>query len=124
VHPRPGLAGQRAQLQLEHDLVGDQLPRVDVLLHGFGEALVLDQGLAAGESGLDAAALVGGDAGLEEERVDVQLPRQVLDRLGGRASFPQLDLADVLLREAVAGQLGLRQARVLPECAQALGDPL
>ena len=45
-----------------------------------------------------------------------------LDRLVRRACLAALDLADVLLREALAGELGLRQAGGDAELAQALAQ--
>ena len=48
--------------------------------------------------------------------------RQPGDRLVGRARLPALDLADVLLREAIAGQRGLRQAGGDAQRADAFAD--
>ena len=61
------------------------------------------------ERRLGPGALVGGDAALEEERVDAELLGQPLDRLGRRLRLAALDLADVLLREPLAGELALGQ---------------
>ena len=75
-----------------------------------------------GPDRLDAAALVGRDAAAEERRVDAEPLREPLDRLGGRARLAALDLADVLLREALAGELRLRHPRSEAERAKALAE--
>ena len=82
----------------------------------------LGQRLGPREQRLDPAAQVGGDAAAEERRVDAELPREPLDRLGGRARLAALDLADVLLREPVARDIGLRQAGREAERAQPLAE--
>jgi hypothetical protein len=73
--------------------------------------VVLGQRVCAREQRVDATALVGGDAPLEEAGVDAELDREPLDRLPCGPGLAALDLADVLLREAVAGEVGLSQAR-------------
>jgi hypothetical protein len=45
------------------------------------------------------------------------------DRLRGRARLTALDLADVLLREAIAGELRLRQPSGDAQQAQAIAEP-
>ena len=124
LHPRPRLAGQVPDLELgdagcEHGGPGalELLDRVLVLVRPA-------QSLGACEQRLDAAALVGGDAALEVVRVDAELLRQPLRRLARRAGLPALDLADVLLREAVAGQVGLRHARGHAQLPQALAQAI
>jgi hypothetical protein len=59
---------------------------------------------------LDAAPLVGGDPALEEAGVGAELGSEPLDGLARGTGLPALDLADVLLGEALAGQVGLGQA--------------
>src|SRR3954469_3780377 len=66
--------------------------------------------LGAGQHALDAAALVGGDALLEEAGVGAELGGEPRDRLARGPGLAALDLADVLLRKAVAGEVGLGQA--------------
>ena len=73
-------------------------------------AMRFGQRLGPGEQRLDPAAQVGRDAAAEEAGVDAEPGREPRDRLVGRARLPALDLADVLLREPVAGELGLGQA--------------
>ena len=58
----------------------------------------------------------------DEARVAVEALRQPLDRLRGRPGLPALDLADVLLREAVARELALRHPRGDAELAEALAE--
>src|SRR6185436_7380276 len=64
----------------------------------------------------------GRDAVGEEARVDLEARREPVDRLLRRAGLPALDLRDVLLREAIAGELRLRQARGDAELAQTLAE--
>ena len=90
------------------------------VLRRLVEAARARQRLGAGERGLDPAALVGRDAVREEGRVDSEPRGQPLDRLSRRAGLPALDLADVLLREALTGQLGLGQPGRHSKLAHAL----
>ncbi len=120
---RPGLARAGANVEL------DRVRRLDCAAHvlvGLDGLLVLvrvRQRLGAREQGLDPAALVRRDAAGKECRIDVEALRQPLHRLGGRAGLPPLDLADVLLREAVSGELGLRQACGDAKKAEAVAQP-
>ena len=82
----------------------------------------LGERLGPGEQRLDAIAVVDGDAVEQELRVDGEPLRQPGDRLVGRPRLAALDLADVLLREAVAGERGLRQAGGDAQRADALAD--
>src|SRR5262249_54003759 len=50
--------------------------------------------------------------------------REPADRLCGRTRLAAFDLAHVLLREAAAGELALRQSGCDPELAEALAEPL
>ena len=86
------------------------------------ERVLLEQRIGAGEDRLGLRALVGGDAAREEAGVDPQPQREPLDRLRRRARLAALDLRDVLLREAVAGELGLRQPCGDAQLAQALTE--
>jgi hypothetical protein len=71
----------------------------------------LGQGLGARERGLDAAAFVDRDAVRDVAPVDAEPVREPRDRLSSRAGLPALDLADVLLGEAIAGEIGLGHPR-------------
>src|SRR5437016_10176371 len=71
---------------------------------GFG------QRVRAREQRVDAPALVCRDATLEEAGIDAELDREPLDGLARGPGLAALDLADVLLRETVAREIGLRQA--------------
>ena len=71
----------------------------------------LGEGLGTRESGLDAATFVDRDAVRDVAAVDAEPIREPRDRLSGGASLPALDLADVLLGEAVAGEIGLGHPR-------------
>ncbi len=119
---RHRLAVQRTHLQLrragsEHR---GQCPRV--LLDRGVELVLLQQRVGAGEDRLRLRAVVGGDAARQEARVDPQAQREPLDRLRGRARLAALDLGDVLLREALAGEPGLGESRGDAQLAQALSE--
>jgi hypothetical protein len=81
--------------------VGDVLERLQRLL----EALSLDRGLGAHNGGLDLGVLVPGLAGLEVGGVDPEPLCDPRERLRRRPRLAALDLADVLLREAVGGEV-------------------
>ena len=93
-----------------------------VLDRGVVVARGLDQRLGARERALEAAALVGRDAVREETGVDAEPDREPFDRLARRARLAALDLGDVLLREALARELALRQAGGDAELAEALAE--
>ena len=120
--PSTGLRLARQQADLELGKTGGEngRPHLLELLHRLRLAVPLGQRLGPGERGLDATALVGGDTVREEVGVDAEPFREPLDRLARGARLAPLDLADVLLREARAGELRLRQARGDPQLAQAL----
>jgi hypothetical protein len=86
----------------------------------FVEALPLDRGLGPHNGRLGLCVLVPALPGLEVRDVDAEPLRDPRERFLGRARLPAFDLADVFLREAVAGQLGLRQAGRDAELAEAV----
>ena len=73
--------------------------------------LRLVQRLRASKGSFEPGALVGRDAAREEAGVDPEAVGKPFDRPLGRARLAALDLRDVLLREAVARELALRQPR-------------
>ena len=83
----------------------------------------LGERLGARQERLDPIADVEGDAVEEELRVDAELLCEPGDGLVGRPRLAALDLADVLLGEAIAGERGLRQAGGDTQRAEALADP-
>jgi hypothetical protein len=83
----------------------------------------LDERLGSSQGRLDATAFVGRDAVGQVAGVDVEAAREPRDRLAGRAGLAALDLADVLLREPIARELALCQARGDAKLAQALTEP-
>src|SRR5919109_1864326 len=97
-HECPGLAGQRANLELGRRDPEDGRPNLLELLQGLHVVMVLAQRLRARQGGLDPPAIVSGDPAREEARIDAELLCEPLDRLLGRARLATLDLADVLLR--------------------------
>ena len=106
VHAGPGLDQERAKLELL------RLRRELQTVEGFQrlvELLSLDRGLGAHHRGLDLCVLVPALPGLEVRDVDTKSLRDPGERLLRRARLAPLDLAHVLLREAIAGQLRLRQ---------------
>ena len=96
--------------------------RARVLLDGAVQILALDERVGAREDRLGAGPVVGGNAVSEERLVDAQARGEPLDRLLGRARLAPLDLGDVLLREAIAGEIRLRQTRGNAKLAQALAQ--
>src|SRR5262249_28076462 len=86
------------------------------------EVALLGQRLRPGQDRLGARPLVRGYTGREEGRVDAQPFREPLHRLGRRPGLPALDLGDVLLREALAGAIALRQPRRDSKLAKALAE--
>jgi hypothetical protein len=66
--------------------------------------------LGSRERRLEPAALLRADATLEVARVNAQPRGEPRERLSRRPGLAALDLADVLLREAAAGEVGLGQA--------------
>jgi hypothetical protein len=66
------------------------------------------------QRGLDAAPQVGRDAAREEARIDSEAGREPLHGLTRGSGLPPLDLADVLLGEALARELALREAGTDP----------
>ena len=95
---------------------------VDEQLDCLGVAMRLGQRLGAREQRLDPAAQVGRDAAAEEGRVDVEPIGEPGDRLVGRPRLAPLDLADVLLREPVARDLGLGQSGGEAKRAQPIAE--
>ena len=119
---RPGLAGEGADLELCRSGGADVAPGGGEELGRLQRAVRLGQRLGADEERLDPAAQVGRHAAAEERGVDAELRREPRDRLGGRARLAALDLADVLLREAIARDLGLRQPGSEAQRPQPLAD--
>ena len=68
------------------------------------------QRLGAGQDRLGARPIIGRDAAHEQGYIDPEPCREPAHHLVGRARPAALDLRDVLLRAAIAGELGLRQA--------------
>src|SRR4051794_3264780 len=118
----PTLAAERAELELDRARGRNRRATALELADRLVVAVVVRKHLGPGEDGLDAGALVTGDAVREEAWVDAEPRREPLDRLRSRARLAALDLADVLLREAIAGELRLRQARGHAQLAQALAE--
>ena len=106
----PALAGERAYLEAR--AVSSRAPAPRGALEGLDRVLELvrfEERLGAGERSLDARALGRSRRRGEEAGVDVEPRGEPLDRLVRRARLAALDLADVLLGEAIAGEVGLRQ---------------
>ena len=122
LHARPGLAGEGAHLELGRAGRADVAPGRREELGRLGVAVRLGQRLGPGEQRLDPAAEVGRDTAAEERGVDAELRREPRDRLGGGARLAPLDLADVLLRESLARDLGLGQPRREAQRAQPLAE--
>ena len=85
--------------------------------------MCLGQRLRALEQRLDLVADVRRHTVREVLGIDTELLGQPAQRLLRRARLAPLDLADVLLREAVARELCLRQPGRDAEPAHALAEP-
>src|SRR5205085_6619685 len=117
------LAAQRPHLELGETGGEDGGAGILERRHGLVVAIGLDQRLGTRERRLDPSALVGGDAVREKLAVDAESFRQPLDRLPRRTRLAALDLADVLLRETLARELGLRHPGCDAQLPQALAQP-
>jgi hypothetical protein len=82
----------------------------------------LERSLSARNHTFDPFALARGDTSLEEALVDAEPRGEPLGRLVGRPGLPPLDLAHVFLREAVAGELGLREPLRDPQLAHPVSE--
>ena len=122
LHAGPRLAAERPNLELRRRDALDGRRDLLVLDERLVVAVILGERLRAREHRLDATALVRRDPVREEAGVDAQAGGEPLDRLLGRARLAALDLADVLLREAVAGEIGLRHPRRHAQLAHALAE--
>src|SRR5207248_199500 len=86
--------------------------------------VLIEERVGPGQGGLGLRTLIRRDAARKEPGVDAEAHRKPLDRLRGRARLATLDLRDVLLREAIAREIGLRQAGRHAQLAQPFADPL
>ena len=116
--PRPCLAGERAQLELGGTGRSDLEPRRREDVGCLGVPARLAERLRTREKRFDPAAQVGRDTVPQDGTIDTESRCEPPDGLFRRTGLAPLDLADVLLREALAGDLGLRQPRRDPECAE------
>ena len=107
---RPAFARERPHLQLRGAELGELAACLAEELDRLAVAVRLGERLGARQQRLDAGPVVDGDTVEQELRVDPEPLGEPGDRLAGRARLPALDLAHVLLREASAGERGLRQA--------------
>jgi hypothetical protein len=119
---RERLPVQRPDLELGKTCRENGRPHIVELRERLRLAVRLRQRLATRERRLDATALVCADPVREKVGVDAEPRRDPLDRLARRARLAALDLAHVLLRATIAGQLGLRQACGDPELANAFPE--
>src|SRR6266566_2185984 len=121
-HERPGGPVEDTDLELGEAARAHGRDERFVVLPRLLDLACLDQRLGACNRSLEAAALVGRDAVREEAGVDAEPDREPVDRLARGPGLAPLDLADVLLREPVAGQITLRQARGDAQLPQALAQ--
>src|SRR5262249_36825174 len=106
---RPGFTRAPPNVELDRPGRGDLTGRLPEHLDRLRVAPRLREGLRAGDRRLDAVANVRRDARRQERRVDAETLCKPCGCLGIRSRLAALDLADVLLGEAVAGKLRLRQ---------------
>src|SRR5207248_2841937 len=116
-------AVERANLELRQARrAGGDEQRIELLLRLVVTA-GLEQGLGARERRVEAAAPVGRDAVGQEAGIDPEPLGEPVDRLARGTGLAALDLADVLLREALPGQVALRHRRCDAQLAQPLPEP-
>jgi len=123
LHGGPRFARARADLELRRVRRGDGTPDVAVGGKRVLVVMSLGQGLGLGEQRFDAAPLVRGHATGEEGRIHVQALREPFDGLLRGPGLAALDLADVLLREALTRELRLGQAGRDAQEAQPVAEP-
>jgi hypothetical protein len=80
------------------------------------------QSLGALEPGFGADGVGSADAVLEERAIRAQAGCEPVEHLRVRSCLATLDLADVFLRDAAAGELGLRQTRRVAEHTHAFAE--
>ncbi len=108
---RDALAVQHAHLELDRARAEHGRERPRVLGDRLVEAVLVEQRLGAREDRLGPCPLVGGDAALRGTSASTpsrSASHSTVSAVGLRLAA--LDLRDVLLREAVAGELALGQA--------------
>ena len=99
------------------------MPDTAERLEHLVETLPLGRGLGAHHGGLDLGVLVPGLTGLQIRDVDAEALRDPAERLRRRPRLAALDLAHVLLREAVAREIRLRHAGGSAKLAQPFAEP-
>src|SRR5439155_10522212 len=119
-HPGGRLAGKRPHLELGQPRRRDAGADLVELVDRFRVAPAFEQRLGPRKRRVDAPALVRGDPVREKTGIDAEPRGQPLDRLAGGTGLAPLDLADVLLGEPLARELGLGHARRDPQLAQPL----
>jgi hypothetical protein len=119
---RPRLAEQVAQLQLGRNKSSLARPRRLELGERLCVAVALGEGLRPREPCFEPPALLRADPAVEVAGIDAETAGKPLQRLGSRPSLSPLDLADVLLREASVGEVGLGQTGGDPELPDTLPE--
>jgi hypothetical protein len=104
------LAVQRADVKLDGACAEHDRQRPGVGGDRIVEEVIGEERVGTRQDRLGFGALVGGDAAGEEAGIDPEAGPEPLDRLRGGARLAALDLGDVLLREAVAREIGLRES--------------
>src|SRR4029077_1380737 len=122
LHPRPRLARELANLELGDTRREHRALAVLVLGDRLFVSVGLGQGLCAREHRVASPALVRGTPALEKAGIDPELDGEPLDRLARGPGLTALDLADVLLREPVPREVGLRQAGGHAQLPHALAE--
>src|SRR5439155_16695722 len=112
----PAVREQSAEFQLR--CVRRELELCERVAGSF-ELLSLHRSFDACDRGFRLCVLRRRLAGLEERRVDPEPVCEPGEHLAGRPRLAALDLAQVLLRAAVAGELRLGEAGADAELAQA-----
>ncbi len=122
LEPRPPFAGESPELELLRAGCPGERAGLGELGGGGCELVPLAQCLSARELRFPAVALARGHAGEEEVGVDAEALREPGHGVRRGPGLPALDLAEVLLAEPAAGELGLRQTGGRSEVAQAASE--
>src|SRR5262249_48165423 len=123
--PSPGLSLEPSQNPIGTARAGREVACSFERAHGVAVAMPLEEELGLLQRGIQPLAVRAAEPVLQVLAIGREALREPVHRLARRPRLPALDLADVLLREATCGELGLRQARRPPErpyaCAQCPG---
>ena len=121
-YPRPRLAAEKAQRKRRRCDGAGQVAHASKRLERLVVSRRLDEQLGLAQGRLEPLGVRVADAVLEERTVGGQTVGEPVQRVTRRPRLPALDLADVLLREAAAGEVGLTQPGRAPKRTKSFAD--